>query len=163
MAKIINVAEISAAVRAASAVHFEVTKADVSPTAATEVTFKIPIKAGTFVHHVATAVTTAFNKGGGAETLFSVGDSGSASAFLATGDCAAHTVNTVADSYLASTPIKGKYYSADDYILLTLKSAGTLPATQTGCIKGVVVFSQVQYDGILPTADGLAKTSAPWA
>ena len=163
MAKIINVAEISAAVRASSVVHFELTKADLSSVVSTAVTFKIPVKAGTIVHHIGTNVTTAFNTGGSNQVTLAVGDSGSATAFLTTTDTGVQTLNRAMDTYLATTPIKNKYYAADDYILLTLTSPDAFAATPAGCVKGYIVFSNVQYDGILPTADGLAKTSAPYA
>lgn len=150
MAKIPKSAELLAVQRTPTAVHFEITVADAAQT------FSIPVKAGTFVHYVATVVPVAFaatGDGSGAATL-TVGDSASLSGFLGTNDTVLGvqaTSNAIKSSFSGGEAYaQGKYFAADSSILLTFANTlvpGTT-GTVAGVVKGFVVMSNVKLDGI---------------
>ena len=78
--------------------------------------FLIPIDAGTTVLFLTHRVTTAFN--GGVPSL-TIGDSASATTYLASTDITETSLNDVASSLTAGTPVEPKYYASANYILLT--------------------------------------------
>lgn len=76
----------------------------------------IPIDAGTTILFLTHRVTTAFS--GGTPSL-TIGDSNSATTFLISADMTETSLNDVASSLTATTPVEPKYYASADYILLT--------------------------------------------
>lgn len=142
MAKIPSSAELLAVQKTPTVVHFEITAAD-----ATQV-FAIPVKAGTFVHQVATFVSTAFN--GASTPSLKIGDGTNLNGYLNTSDVDLANVDTAATSSIGGGEAfaGGKYYSVDDTIDLTF----VLGASTAGKVKGFVVLSNVKLDGITEDA-----------
>lgn len=128
-------------------VHFAITYADATGT------FRINVPAGTFVKEIGTFVSQAFTTSGSNASL-SIGDSSSATNYMATNDVVLETIDTVTTkaSGAGETNATGKYYSSADYILLTF-TAATAGAT-AGKVLGYVTYSCVSNDGIPVAAAG---------
>lgn len=141
MAKIPTSAELLAVQRTPTVVHFEITSADSSQV------FAIPVKAGTFVHQVATFVQTAFTAASGTPSL-KIGDGDDLKGYLDTSDTVIGTIDTAVTSSIGGGEAfaGGKYYAVDDTIDLTFVAATT--GGTAGKVKGFVVLSNVKLDGI---------------
>jgi len=141
MAKIPSSAELLAVQKTPTVVHFEITSADSSQT------FSIPVKAGTFVHQVATFVQVAFTAATGTPSL-KIGDSSNLNGYLDTSDVVVGTIDTATTSSFAGGEAfaYGKYYAVNDSIKLTFVAATT--GGTAGTVKGFVVLSNVKLDGI---------------
>jgi len=94
-----------------------------------------PVPAGRMITRVIHRVTTAF--AGGSPSI-TVGDSDSDTTFLISADITEATLNNVADSLTATTPVGAKYYASADYVKISLSASLTAGAGQ------VTVF----YNGI---------------
>lgn len=135
-------AEYRASVKAPTIVHFELNYD------APAGTYTIPVKAGTFVHSVATVVTTAFNATTPAlKCGDGVDDDGyQDSTDIALATAATGAVPAIKLSRNSSNPYaNGKYYTADDTIDF-IWSPGT--SGTTGVLKGYVIMSSVLNDGL---------------
>ncbi len=84
--------------------------------------FFIPIDAGTTILHLTHRVTTAFAGGTPSAT---VGDSGSTTKYLASSDISEVTLNDMADSLTAGSPVEPQYYASANYIVVTHASGLT--------------------------------------
>ena len=146
MAHFLTTSEISAAIRAVTIVHFDIRFDDASAT------FTIPVKAGTLVHEVGAAVTTAFTS---TSPDLVVGDGDDDNGYLQASALdldlsTATNVNLIVSSAATTNGYRyGRYYPSDDTIdFVWTQGSGTKTA---GSLKGFVKLSNVQYDGI-PTA-----------
>jgi hypothetical protein len=147
MAKFISVSEISTAARAVSIVHFEIQYGDA------DATFSIPVKAGTFVHEAGVVTTTGFTS---TSPSIKVGISGTLEGLIQAANVTLGSTSSglpvVSSAAAANTFRYGLYFPTDSNILVTwVQGTGTKTA---GCLKGFIKLSNVQYDGILPPADG---------
>lgn len=75
----------------------------------------IPVDAGETILYVTHRVTTAF--AGGTPSM-TVGDSSSATKYLASTDVAETSLNDMASSLLAGSPVKPKFYADADYLVI---------------------------------------------
>lgn len=149
-------AELFAAQRTPTVVHFQVVWDDAA--AAASKTFTIPVKAGTFVHYVGTYVTTAFNTSGANAALI-VGDGDNDDGFLESGDTIIQTLDTAANSLANGAAYeKGKFYVVDDTIDVKFTAAAS--GASAGCVKGFVVMSLAPFDGVPASATGVTTPVA---
>jgi hypothetical protein len=146
-------AELFAAQRTPSIVHFQIKWSEDGTNALASQTFTIPVKAGTFVHEVSTFVSEAFTTSGSNASL-AIGDGTSANGYLATTDTVLQTIDTATTSSRAAGEAfaNGKYYAVDDTLDFVFVAAAS--GATAGCVKGFVVLSNVTLDGIEPAADG---------
>lgn len=153
MAIFLQQAEIFAAQRTPSIVHFQIKWSDDGSTALASQTFTIPVKAGTFVQEVGIFVSEAFTTSGSNASL-KIGDGVDDDGFLTVAATAIQTIDTVTTLASASSTAyaTGKYYSVDDTIDFVFVAATA--GASAGCVKGFVVLSNVSLEGIEPAADG---------
>jgi len=141
MAKFPGQSEVIASIRAATLVHFQLSKDD--PTG----TYSIPVPAGTFVHEVATNVAEVCD---GTPTL-TAGDTSDVDGYLTSAQIAPGTAGSVTTpeviraSSVANPYRYGKYYAVAGTVDF-IWTKGTSPTT--GQIKGFVQMSNVKLDGI---------------
>jgi len=136
MAKFISVSELSTTQRVPTLLQCELLFSDADGT------YRVPLKAGTQVHKLSVMVTTAF----GSTSTISVGrSSGTATAYIA--DVDPDAVDTIP---LASAI--GPFIAADEFVTVTYAKGNAT----TGRMLLFIELSQVQNEGIQPTATGLA-------
>lgn len=141
MAKFISVSELSSTQRVPTLLQCELLYSD------GDGTYQVPLKAGTQVHKLSVMVTTAF----GSTTSISVGrSSGAVDDYLTDAALNPDSVDTIP---LASAI--GPFIASDEFVTVTF-SKGNATA---GRLLLFIELSQVQNEGIQPTATGAAPAA----
>lgn len=141
MAKFINVSELSTTQRVPTLLQCELLYSDADGT------YQVPLKAGTQVHKLSVMITTAF----GSSTTITVGrSSGAADAYLDSATIDPDALDTIP---LASAI--GPFIAADEFVTVTFAKGNAT----AGRLLLFIELSQVQNEGIQPTATGAAPAA----